>query len=912
MIAYSIKSVLCLLVLWGFYKLALEPLVAHRLKRFYLLFSLLISLALPLFTISYEVEAQPLPVTETFTYSAASDTPTVQMPRKKNTAYLPYIFFSVYGLGVLFFGFRFTRNLGRIHDKIRSSEKMRSTDHIKVLLDQKTVPHSFLRFIFLAKTDFKEHRIAPEILEHERAHVIQRHTWDILLIELLQVFFWFNPLLFWFKKSVALNHEFLADQRAMFLHTDPGQYTHLLFQYSGGAHHTALSSPINYSLTKKRILMLSQTFSAKKLASRLAFLLPVLALCIYFFNQDIVAKPIYSIENANKTNNWVQLYMENDHTLWLEDKKINPENLSEELTQLTGSDTKEQKAKLKLILNLDSEILLKNLSGIIDTIHTYGVKSLVGRGLIPPPIPPKTASKEALKNYSKQLDNYNDILKLPLREQLSSKDYKWNATFTIFGDDMPEQASSSFQKGNKILKIRVIGDQIRVNDKNVNLDEFTDTVNTITANWSEEEKQDFIFDNDYDLKKFDKNFMDKFVKEYKKTDISIYEIRRNDIAKNKKNDTIYLSDPFPVFLDSTSSKKLKEKNYGKINRQGKIKLEVSNEVIKVNDKIVNIDDFADKINEITKKLNQKELTKVKFEESFNYVSIPFMNKMRQEFAKTRMADAQATLNFNHSMSQSALSPNAPEILDPKFQKHLKLKIENKHLTVNGISTTISNFRNTVDQITKDWTTAEIRSFFGIELIKSDSSIDPFLQKIKNEFDKTQLYNSSPYKEILFPDFKKNRTISSPLLIFSIKNEKISFRENKNISLHNFAVALDKLTQNWSIDQLKNTNIKTFRSDTSEKFEQELQEEFSKTKLYQYQGGTYNTTFYDNVTSTIDLENPSKAIDQVERKGGSFFYNNAEISSEKARDLIKDMKKIIFKIGRTSDSDKPKIFIEDRK
>ena len=243
MIAYSIKSVLCLLVLWGFYKIALEPLVAHRLKRFYLLFSLLISLALPLFTISYEVEAQPLPVTETFTYSAASDTAFVQMPRKKNTAYLPYIFFSVYGLGVLFFGFRFTRNLGRIHDKIRSSEKMRSTDHIKVLLDQKTVPHSFLRFIFLDKTDFKEHRIAPEILEHERAHVIQGHSWDILLIELLQVFFWFNPLFFWYKKSVALNHEFLADQQALRQKNNIEKYTELLFQYSGGAHSHRIIKP---------------------------------------------------------------------------------------------------------------------------------------------------------------------------------------------------------------------------------------------------------------------------------------------------------------------------------------------------------------------------------------------------------------------------------------------------------------------------------------------------------------------------------------------------------------------------------------------------------------------------------------------------------------------------------------------
>ena len=60
--------------------------------------------------------------------------------------------------------------------------------------------------------------------------------------------------------------------------------------------------------------MLSQTFSASKLATRIAFLLPVLALCIYFFNQEIVAKPVvqqekqtaqktYTYENKNSSSN---------------------------------------------------------------------------------------------------------------------------------------------------------------------------------------------------------------------------------------------------------------------------------------------------------------------------------------------------------------------------------------------------------------------------------------------------------------------------------------------------------------------------------------------------------------------------------------------------------------------------------
>ncbi|PKD20614.1 hypothetical protein APR41_13135 [Salegentibacter salinarum] len=296
------------MVLWGFYKLALEQQAAHHFKRFYLIGSVLISVALPLITWTYTVEAAsslPSQVTQLPATLSTMDVPPGTAP--DTIHWLPIIMGFIYSLGALLFGYRFIRNLNDLYQKVKNNEQVRKTSHIVVLLSGKTAPHSFLHYIFLPKQAYKQDKIALELLAHEQAHVSQKHSWDILLIEFLQVVFWFNPLLILVKKNMALNHEFLADQAALFQNNNIKAYTNLLFSYSDVAHHNALTSQINYSLTsppfqraKKRILMLSQPFSAKKIATRLTLFLPILALCIYFFSQDIVAKPIYSNQDIKE------------------------------------------------------------------------------------------------------------------------------------------------------------------------------------------------------------------------------------------------------------------------------------------------------------------------------------------------------------------------------------------------------------------------------------------------------------------------------------------------------------------------------------------------------------------------------------------------------------------------------------
>ncbi|MDY8134840.1 M56 family metallopeptidase [Aquimarina sp. 2201CG5-10] len=290
MIEYIIKSSLCLILMWSFYKLFLEKENMHYVKRFYLIFSLVFALVLPMITITYEVEAVSEPeIVENYDIALDQlvEPPVIQ---KESTNYLVKVLWSLYLIGVLIFGFRFMRNLMHLIKKVRINEKLEEPSHTHVLLNDTVIPYTFLKYIFVHRTAFLKRAIPEEVLYHEQAHVRQKHTIDILFVEVLQVIFWFNPMFFLIKKSIKLNHEFLADQTVLKQQYSIQQYIDLLVNYPNSSNQTALSSTINYSLTKKRLQMMTKEFSRKRAIFKLLASAPVLLVCILFFNYEIIAK----------------------------------------------------------------------------------------------------------------------------------------------------------------------------------------------------------------------------------------------------------------------------------------------------------------------------------------------------------------------------------------------------------------------------------------------------------------------------------------------------------------------------------------------------------------------------------------------------------------------------------------------
>jgi hypothetical protein len=117
--------------------------------------------------------------------------------------------------------------------------------------------------VFVNAEDYKNGRITKELLLHEFAHITQRHSLDIIFVELLQIMFWFNPLILLYKKAIRLNHEYLADSAVLNADIDLSGYQKLLLNFVFRNNSIYLASSFNYSLTKKRLLMMTKNNSSK-------------------------------------------------------------------------------------------------------------------------------------------------------------------------------------------------------------------------------------------------------------------------------------------------------------------------------------------------------------------------------------------------------------------------------------------------------------------------------------------------------------------------------------------------------------------------------------------------------------------------------------------------------------------------
>ena len=130
-----------------------------------------------------------------------------------------------------------------------------------VILDRELSPFSFLNYIFVSK-NLQNTKGWEKMLEHEKQHIQQGHTIDVLVLEFVAVFQWFNPFFWMFRRALRENHEFLADQAVISHGTAPSRYKQILInQYVGDQ--IVIANNFNYSLIKTRIKMMSKIKSRK-------------------------------------------------------------------------------------------------------------------------------------------------------------------------------------------------------------------------------------------------------------------------------------------------------------------------------------------------------------------------------------------------------------------------------------------------------------------------------------------------------------------------------------------------------------------------------------------------------------------------------------------------------------------------
>lgn len=225
--------------------------------------------------------------------------------------YWPIILWSIYGLGVLIFLVRFIKNLSRLLIKIKVNEKIKKTSYTEVLLKQLEPPHTFFSYIFFNRDKAKAKAIPYEVVLHEASYAKQKHSLDILFVEILQIVFWFNPLLYFIKKDIKLNHEFLADTEVLNNNIESTNYKKILLEFAHPHQDYALANTINYSSIKKRFTVMKTKTSKKRLWLSTFVLLPLLGLLLYSFS----SREIIEIDTHSARNLEIEILENGDYTI---------------------------------------------------------------------------------------------------------------------------------------------------------------------------------------------------------------------------------------------------------------------------------------------------------------------------------------------------------------------------------------------------------------------------------------------------------------------------------------------------------------------------------------------------------------------------------------------------------------------
>ena len=292
MTPYLIKMIFCSGLFLSFYILLLEKEKMYRFNRVYLLGSILLSLVIP--SISIELDsAGPSLSQPVYTIANSGNKLNTILENSSENLIVsrtrPDPVFILYCVVTTFLLVRFARNLFLLFKEIKRGEQLPYGDVKLVLTGTAHLPYSFFHYIFVNRRDYQEQLVEKEILHHELAHVRQNHSADILFAELLLCFTWFNPFSYAYKRAIRLNHEFLADDAVVKFFKNTVSYQNLLLNKAYCSSYSILSSPFNFLITKKRLIMMTQTSSTSRIVTKKVLVIGLTAALIIFFGAKLVA-----------------------------------------------------------------------------------------------------------------------------------------------------------------------------------------------------------------------------------------------------------------------------------------------------------------------------------------------------------------------------------------------------------------------------------------------------------------------------------------------------------------------------------------------------------------------------------------------------------------------------------------------
>ena len=259
------------------------------LNRIYLITGILTSFLLPFISIHYAVVLPVLKNMQTEEITALNG---IQNVGYSNITDAGLLLSGLYISGVLFVIFMIVKQSKSVIKAIKRSEINKS--HSVKLIRTAEYPSSFSFFSYVFVNPSITDVETEEIVNHELVHIRQWHWFDLVLVELLCILQWFNPLVWIYIRFIRQNHEYLADEVALQRTSDPAIYRAALLNQIVGYPVVSLANSFNYSINSKRFKMMKNIISSPYRKLKILFILPVFAIGLYSF-----AKPEYRYVSIN-------------------------------------------------------------------------------------------------------------------------------------------------------------------------------------------------------------------------------------------------------------------------------------------------------------------------------------------------------------------------------------------------------------------------------------------------------------------------------------------------------------------------------------------------------------------------------------------------------------------------------------
>ena len=291
---YDLKVAVLIAVFYMFYRLMLARETFHRVNRIVLLATAVASFILPLCVITtHQTVVMPMPTIDVELGSAVIEEEAPSVPFWQLALPILYIIGMVATLANTLW------SMFRITSLIKHSEQHPQDDGTTICVtgNAALAPFSWMHYIVMNRSDYETHDAA--ILTHERGHIRLRHSWDLILVDLLTAFQWFNPAMWMLRSDLRAIHEYEADGAVLSQGINARQYQYLLITKAGGIGGYSLANGITHSALKNRINMMLHTKSPRRSLLKLLALLPIVGVTLAL-NAETVTDVVYNNDEPQK------------------------------------------------------------------------------------------------------------------------------------------------------------------------------------------------------------------------------------------------------------------------------------------------------------------------------------------------------------------------------------------------------------------------------------------------------------------------------------------------------------------------------------------------------------------------------------------------------------------------------------